>query len=208
VLITNNHLAVNRGHHPISTMAKPERIGWKDSNLALIGSDLDHKVKAASAAGEHSWDGLGQKALIKIWRIEQFNVVAWPDKKMGKLHSGDSYIVLNSYKEEGSNALLHDIHIWIGNDSSQDEYGTAAYKMVELDEFLGGSPVQHREVQGKESPVSNLKLTGIRIFYCFRPSDLLLSDVAVLAFPVVFRSLDVLGWRCRHWLQACRGEQG
>ena len=33
----------------------------------------------------------------------------------------------------------------------KDEYGTAAYKTVELDTFLDDKPVQHREVQGHES---------------------------------------------------------
>jgi len=33
----------------------------------------------------------------------------------------------------------------------QDEYGTAAYKTVELDTFLGDKPVQHREVRDHES---------------------------------------------------------
>ena len=32
--------------------------------------------------------------------------------------------------------LLHDVHFWIGKYSSQDEYGTAAYKTVELDTFV------------------------------------------------------------------------
>ena len=56
---------------------------------------------------------------------------------------------MNTFKE--GDALKHDIHIWIGSESSQDEYGTAAYKMVEADEFLGGAPIQHRQVEGKES---------------------------------------------------------
>ena len=36
---------------------------------------------------------------------------------------------MKTYKEDDSDALKHDIHIWIGEDSSQDEYGTAAYKV-------------------------------------------------------------------------------
>ena len=42
--------------------------------------------------------------------------------------------------------LSYDVHFWIGRHSSQDEYGTAAYKTVELDDKLGGRAVQHREV--------------------------------------------------------------
>ncbi|KAK3515554.1 hypothetical protein QTP70_024384 [Hemibagrus guttatus] len=49
------------------------------------------------------------------------------------------------------NARTMDIHYWIGNSSSQDEQGAAAVYVTQLDGCLGGSPVQHREVQGCES---------------------------------------------------------
>lgn len=37
--------------------------------------------------------------------------------------AGDSYLVLHTYEEGGSKAKKHDLHFWIGAESTQDEYG-------------------------------------------------------------------------------------
>lgn len=128
-----------------------ERISWKESNLANIGSDLDRKIKEAAAEGEEAWKVIGEAPGVKVWRVEQFTIVPWPEADYGSFYNGDSYIVLNSWVVEGEEKLNHDLYIWIGSESSQDEYGTAAYKMVEADDYVGGAAVQHREVEGRES---------------------------------------------------------
>ena len=43
-------------------------------------------------------------------------------------------------------SLSWTIHFWLGKETSQDESGVAAYKTVELDEYLGGGARQLREV--------------------------------------------------------------
>ncbi|KAJ5731104.1 uncharacterized protein N7483_005612 [Penicillium malachiteum] len=128
----------------------------KDSNIELIGSDLDHRVKYNSAASEPAWNNgkVGQEAGLFIWRIENFQVVPWPKEKNGEFYDGDSFIVLHSYKvgDEGDDVKLgHDIFFWLGSKTTQDEAGTAAYKTVELDEFLHGAATQHREIQQQPS---------------------------------------------------------
>jgi gelsolin len=128
-----------------------ERISWKESNLANIGSDLDHKIKQATAEGEDAWKVIGEAPGVKVWRVEQFKIVPWPEDDYGCFYTGDSYICLNSWTVPGEDKLYHDLYIWIGAESSQDEYGTAAYKMVEADDYSGGIAVQHREVQEHES---------------------------------------------------------
>lgn len=132
-------------------MIKQKQYDWKDSNLALFGSDTERQVKKDSAEQEKAWKKAGQKCGLQIWRIVKFKVTEWPKEDYGKFFDGDSYIILNAYKEESSEALLYDVHFWIGKYSTQDEYGTAAYKTVELDTYLDDVPVQHREVQGHES---------------------------------------------------------
>jgi gelsolin len=128
----------------------------KDSNVELIGTDIDHKVKYNSAVTEPAWNNgkIGLAAGLFVWRIEEFIVVPWPTNQTGTFYDGDSYIILNSYKvgdKDGQEKLCHSIFFWLGEHTSQDEAGTAAYKTVELDEFLHGKATQHREIQASPS---------------------------------------------------------
>ncbi|KAL1359323.1 hypothetical protein HN51_004625 [Arachis hypogaea] len=97
-----------------------------------------------------AFQGAGQKAGLEVWRIEDFNPVPVPKSSFGKFFTGDSYVILKTTSSK-SGALRHDIHYWLGKDTSQDEAGAAAIKTVELDAALGGRAVQYREVQGHET---------------------------------------------------------
>lgn len=140
---------------PHDGLVHPKEYDIKDSNVELIGSDLDHQVKYNSAASEPAWnDGqVGVAPGLHIWRIEDFEVVPWPREKHGQFYDGDSFIVLHSYRlgEKNTDQLGHDVFFWLGSHTSQDEAGVAAYKTVELDEFLHGRATQHREVQASPS---------------------------------------------------------
>ncbi|XP_065886890.1 gelsolin, cytoplasmic-like [Dysidea avara] len=100
-------------------------------------------------AVDPAFKGVGKKDGLEIFRIEKFQVIPQPKNTHGKFHSGDSYIVLHTKKLPAG--FEWNIHFWLGEETSQDEAGVAAYKTVELDDSLGGGPVQHREVQHHES---------------------------------------------------------
>ncbi|XP_022135032.1 villin-4-like isoform X2 [Momordica charantia] len=99
---------------------------------------------------DQAFQGAGQKAGLEVWRIENFRPVLVPKSSHGKFFTGDSYVVLKTSSLK-SGALRHDIHYWLGKDTTQDEAGVAAIKTVELDAALGGRAVQYREVQGHET---------------------------------------------------------
>jgi hypothetical protein len=75
--------------------------------------------------------------------------VPWSDP--GSFYTGDSYVVLSAVYAGTTKRVVRDIFFWIGTESSQDEYGTAAIKTIELDARFGGDATQHREVQYHES---------------------------------------------------------
>jgi len=126
-------------------------------NLKAVASKVQASQSQAVAgnmggdakAGMTAWETAGKSEGLVIWRVEKFAPVAWPKEMYGQFYDGDSYLVLNTYKV--GSRFGWDIHFWIGDNSSQDEYGSAAYMAVQLDDKLGGGPVQHREVQGCES---------------------------------------------------------
>jgi len=109
---------------------------------------------------EPAFTGVGQAAGIETWRIEKLKPVKQP-KTNGKFYTGDSYILLVTTVDK-NNKKSYKIHFWLGNETSQDESGVAAYKTVELDDSLGGSAQQFREIQGNESALflSYFKSTG------------------------------------------------
>ncbi|GAB5573985.1 villin-like protein isoform X8 [Prionailurus iriomotensis] len=82
---------------------------------------------------------VGNEPGIITWRIEKLELALVPLSAHGNFYEGDCYVILS------------DIHFWIGKDSSQDEQSCAAIYTTQLDDYLGGSPVQHREVQYHES---------------------------------------------------------
>ncbi|XP_063695130.1 villin-1-like isoform X1 [Bolinopsis microptera] len=91
----------------------------------------------------------GIKAGIMIWRVENLQLApAQQEAYGGVFYKGDSYLILKTVKQPRTK---YDIHFWLGSQTSNDEAGIAAIKAVELDDMLGGAPVQHREVQGNES---------------------------------------------------------
>ncbi|TRY86603.1 hypothetical protein DNTS_018585 [Danionella cerebrum] len=81
--------------------------------------------------------------------LQKMDLALVPEKFHGHFYEGDCYLLLSTRKSGGSS--LYDIHFWLGRESSVDEQGAAALYAVQLDEFLGSGPVQHREVQQHES---------------------------------------------------------
>ncbi|KAE8293809.1 Adseverin Gelsolin-like protein Scinderin [Larimichthys crocea] len=69
-----------------------------------------------------------------------------PRELHGEFYSGDSYVLL--YTGPG---FSYNVHSWLGKDACQNERGSAAIFMTQLDDFLGGAPRQFTEFQDEES---------------------------------------------------------
>uniref|UniRef100_A0A8C4TD54 Scinderin like b n=1 Tax=Erpetoichthys calabaricus TaxID=27687 RepID=A0A8C4TD54_ERPCA len=88
----------------------------------------------------------GKAPGLQIWRIENMDLKPIPKNLYGNFFTGDAYLVLYT-----TAAPSYSLHMWLGQECSQDESGAAAIFATQLDDYLGGKPVQYREVQGNES---------------------------------------------------------
>ncbi|VVC37887.1 Hypothetical protein CINCED_3A017595 [Cinara cedri] len=127
-------------------------ITFPSSEAASTGSPTSKSPAILRSSVMHpAFESAGKTAGIKIWRIEDFEPVPYPVKDYGKFYTGDSYIVLNSIADKNNKITKSDIYYWSGSTSSQDEVGAAAILSIQLDDALGGDPVQHKETQDHES---------------------------------------------------------
>lgn len=71
---------------------------------------------------------MGTEVGVQIWRVEnmrddndnpRFGINPWPEDRYGEFYSGDSYIVLETTKNEDSDKFNYEIYFWIGKDSTQ-----------------------------------------------------------------------------------------
>uniref|UniRef100_A0A672ZDS9 Scinderin n=1 Tax=Sphaeramia orbicularis TaxID=375764 RepID=A0A672ZDS9_9TELE len=95
------------------------------------------------------FDNAGKAAGLQIWRIENMELVPVPANLHGNFYIGDAYVILFTIKQKQSS--FYHLHYWLGKECSQDESTAAAIFTVQLDDYLGGKPVQYRELQDAES---------------------------------------------------------
>ena len=126
-----------------------EGLALEDTNMALFGTDIEKNLRHNNALNEPEWHKIPKEPCLKIWRIEKFAVVPWPEKMYGTFYNGDSLIILHI--EKVNESLDYTAYMWVGKQSTKDETGTAAYKIVELDDFFRGGVDLCYEAQDNES---------------------------------------------------------
>ncbi|XP_072908782.1 gelsolin-like isoform X2 [Hemitrygon akajei] len=122
-------------------------ISGQIAKIEKVPFDATTLHESPAMAAQHGMvdDGSGEKT---IWRVEGSDKALVDPSTYGQFYGGDCYIILYAYTFSGRHGNI--IYFWQGNDSSPDEIGASAILTAQLDEELGGGPVQVRVIQGKE----------------------------------------------------------
>ena len=154
-------------------MAVELRGAWKNTNLYFFTTGIEDACKAAKRKNfrKPQWGQAGREAGFMMWRIEEMLAAPLPEFS-SSLYRGDSYVLLHVYpdpKAADEEILTYDVHFWIGEESTEDEYGAAMFKIWELDKLLrdgGKVGAMHREIQDFES----------ELFLSYFPDGITLMD--------------------------------
>lgn len=121
---------------------------------------------------------VGSQYLL-IFRVKGDEIVEMEEKDFGNFYKEDCFLLVCCTDRLNTNGKAYSgmpvvelsdpgherIHYWIGSHASLKEALTAERKAGELDRFLGGKAVQHRELEGYESKsFLSYFSDGIRIF--------------------------------------------
>ncbi|KAF3858783.1 hypothetical protein F7725_011984 [Dissostichus mawsoni] len=106
----------------------------------------DYFRKRAVMVSHKEFAAAGKQPGLQVWRIENLDLKPVPKALHGSFFTGDAYLLLFT-----TSAPSYNIHMWLGDECSQDESGAVAIFSTQLDDFLGGGPVQYRELQNCES---------------------------------------------------------
>eukprot|EP00730_Choanoeca_flexa_P005372 TRINITY_DN11930_c0_g1_i3.p1 TRINITY_DN11930_c0_g1~~TRINITY_DN11930_c0_g1_i3.p1 ORF type:complete len:1085 (+),score=221.84 TRINITY_DN11930_c0_g1_i3:40-3294(+) len=98
---------------------------------------------------DNPWSYVGRRSGMQVWKVDNFRVHVWPPREHGIFYASHCYLgVSTSRLPDGSKQ--HQTFFWIGAEATEEEYKTACYFMLELNDRLD-NPIQHREVMGYES---------------------------------------------------------
>jgi Gelsolin repeat len=128
------------------------KLNWNDSLPASSSSPEQLRARIQQAAAAEgavvSFAAVGHTpGSIHVGRIVNYTIAPWT--AVGTFHKGDCYVILHTrtthppppaaaaaiqnhqapQQQPQPQQLVHEIYIWIGNESTPDEYGTAAYKV-------------------------------------------------------------------------------
>lgn len=152
-------------------MLRQETLDISQTNLANFGTELEYKIKQAAADGEPAFKRwvvssteAGPVTGTFLWRVKNFRLEEVSGDHTPDFFRGDCYLALavTGSKQRPTCNIFY----WIGDNTSIDEAGTAAYKAFELDNVLtarGLHATQYREVCDAESDLFLSYFPGMRI---------------------------------------------
>ncbi|CAH8387648.1 unnamed protein product [Eruca vesicaria subsp. sativa] len=127
------------GRGKVAAMLKQQNVGLKgiSKNAAPVNEDIPPLLEAGGK--------------LDVWLVDGKAKSPLPKEDIGKLYSGDCYLVLYTY-HSGDRKEDYFLCCWFGKNSIQEDQDTALRLANTMSNSLKGRPVLGRIYEGKEPP--------------------------------------------------------